>query len=73
MDRSDALGGKDTADRFTMISREIVKAPWFLEAHLQARCGPAALIARESRGAVAPGMTIAGPKKLGIATPGLED
>lgn len=36
IDRTDALGDKDTADIFTEVSRGIDKSLWFVEAHLQA-------------------------------------
>jgi starvation-inducible DNA-binding protein len=35
IDESDRFGDKDTADLFTEVSRELDKALWFLEAHLQ--------------------------------------
>jgi starvation-inducible DNA-binding protein len=35
IDESDRIGDKDTADLFTGVSRELDKALWFLEAHLQ--------------------------------------
>jgi starvation-inducible DNA-binding protein len=35
IDTSDSLEDKDTADLFTEVSRELDKALWFLEAHLQ--------------------------------------
>jgi starvation-inducible DNA-binding protein len=39
IDSTDELGDKDTADLYTGISRVIDKRLWFLEAHLQGRCG----------------------------------
>lgn len=36
IDRSDELGDADTADLFTGMSRDLDKALWFMEAHLQA-------------------------------------
>lgn len=35
IDRAETLGDADTADLFTQVSRELDKALWFLEAHLQ--------------------------------------
>ncbi|TAH52225.1 MAG: DNA starvation/stationary phase protection protein Dps [Chloroflexota bacterium] len=35
IDQADELDDKDTADLFTEVSRELDKALWFLEAHLQ--------------------------------------
>ncbi len=34
IDKSDAMGDKDTADLFTQVSRELDQALYFLEAHL---------------------------------------
>lgn len=36
IDKTDALGDKDTADIFTEVSRQVDKDLWFLEAHVQA-------------------------------------
>ncbi len=36
IDETDKLGDADTADLFTGVSRDLDKALWFLEAHLQA-------------------------------------